>query len=118
MKNSKYTQVKVSVDSEIAEAFKASCLASGISMANVLSRYMTKHSGISLKNKPSAGFSSKRQRRAEIVKIIKNLENIKDCEENYKDRIPENLHSSEAFESAEQWVSVLDEVIEILESMP
>ena len=118
IKDSKYTQVKVSVEVEIATAFKTSCAESGESMAGILSQYMAKHSGAAHKSKPSSTLSSKRQRRTEITKIIKQLESVLDSEESYKDRIPETLQSSEAFENAEQWVSILDEVIELLEGLP
>jgi len=115
--NSEYTQVKVSVNSEIAAAFKASCLTSDISMASVLSQYMAKYSNTSHKNNSSSSLSTKRQRRASIDKVIRQLECIKTYEEDYRDRIPENLHSSIVFESADQWVSVLDDVIESLMSL-
>jgi len=61
--NSEYTQVKVSVDSRIAAAFKASCLSSGVSMASVLSQYMATYSGSSSKNASPLTLSTKRQRR-------------------------------------------------------
>jgi len=79
---------------------------------------MAKHSGVYLKGKPSSILSSKRQRRAEIVKIIKQLETVRGCEESYQERIPENLQSSEVYEKADEWVSVLSEVIEMLEGLP
>jgi hypothetical protein len=43
-----YTQVKVSVKPEVAEAFKNRCRADGVSMAAELSRFM---SGMTLKPK-------------------------------------------------------------------
>ena len=87
-------------------------------MANVLSKYMEKYSGISGKNKPASIRSSKRQRRAEIAKIVRQLENVRDSEENYQERIPENLQSSEVYENAERWVNILTEIIEMLEGLP
>jgi len=116
--NSEYTQVKVSVDSKIAAAFKTSCISDDISMASVLSQYMAKYSGFSSKSHFSSSLSTKRQRRDAIEKIIRQLENIKGFEESYKDRIPDNLQSSIVFESADQWVSVLEEVIDSLGSLP
>ena len=93
-------------------------MTSGVSMAGILSEYMAKYSGVSSKNNaPTSVVSSKRQRRAEIAKIIRRLENILDSEENYMNRIPENLHSSVVYEAAEQWASVLEEVIDLLESL-
>jgi len=108
----------VSVDSDIANAFKSVCSVSDISMASVISQFMAKYSGISYKANSASSFSTKRQRRAAIDKVIRQLECIKQSEESYRDNIPENLHSSPAFDSAEHWVSVLDEVIDSLDSLP
>jgi len=115
--NSDYTQVKVSVDSKIATAFKSSCLASDVSMASVLSLYMAKYSGISSKNSSSPALSTKRQRRAAIDKVIQQLVCILTSEESYRDRIPENLQSSSVFDVADQCVSVLEETIDSLKSL-
>ena len=115
---SEYTQVKVTVDSKIAAAFKSSCLVSNVSMASVLSQYMAKYSSISSKNKSVLPLSVKRQRRTAIEKIIQQLECVMKAEESYRNRIPENLQTSIFVESADQWVSVLEEVIESLGSLP
>ena len=115
---SEYTQVKVSVDSQVAAAFKSSCLASGISMASVLSQYMAKYCVTYSKNSSSQSLSTKRQRRAALDKVTQQLEHILRSEEFYRDRIPENLHSSCVFDSADEWVSVLEDVIESLASLP
>jgi len=117
IRNSEYTQVKVSVDSHIAAAFKASCLKSDVSMTSVLSQYMSKYSDVSCKSGSAGALSTKRQRRAAIGKVILQLENILSSEESYRDRIPDNLQSSSVFDSAELWVSVLEETIESLNSL-
>ena len=93
MSNLGLTQVKVSVDSRIAAAFKASCLSSGVSMASVLSQYMAKYCGVSSKNGSAAPLSNKRQRRAAIAKVILQLLHILRSEEAYRDRIPLNLQA-------------------------
>jgi len=115
--NPQYTQVKVSVDSQIAAAFKSSCLSADVSMSSVLSQFMAKYSGISCKNSSAPSLSTKRQRRAAIGKVILQLQHILLYEEAYRDRIPDNLHSSAVFDTADQWVSVLDDVIESLTSL-
>jgi len=115
--NSEYTQIKVCVDSQIASAFKSSCLESDVSMASVLSQYMAKYSGISYKTNSSSSLSTKRQRRAALDKVVQQLEHILTYEESYRDRIPENLQSSIVFEAADQWVSVLEEAIESFRSL-
>jgi hypothetical protein len=48
---SDYTQVKVSVNSEIAAKFKKTCLESGVSMVSVLSSCMASYGGLSVKIK-------------------------------------------------------------------
>ena len=79
---------------------------------------MAKHSGGTDQTNASPPLSTKRQRRAAIDKVILQLEAIKKSEESYRDRIPENLQSSSVFESADQWVSVLEDVIDSLTSLP
>jgi len=86
-------------------------------MASVLSQFMAKYSGISLKTN-SSSLSTKRQRRVAVDKVIRQLECIKHSEESYRNRIPENLHSSPAFDSADIWISALEEVIDSLDSLP
>jgi hypothetical protein len=88
-------------------------------MAGVLSEYMAKHGGISSKiNASSLALSSKRQRRTELAKVIRQLERIRDSEEGYRDRIPENLQTSAVFEAADEWITNLDEVLELLGNLP
>ena len=67
------------------------------------------------RRKPSPDYSTKRQRRAAIHKFNRHLEQIRDCEERYRDRIPENLQSSAAFDSAEEFISSLETAIEALD---
>jgi len=112
------TQVKVSVPAHIAADFKAACLNSGVSMASVLSQYMAKYCNVSDKHSSATALSTKRQRRAAIAKAIIRLQQILRAEEGYRDRIPQNLQASSVFDAAEQWVAVLEEVIESLEALP
>lgn len=114
--NSKnYTQVKVSVDPDVAAAFKTACTASKISMAAVLSQYMEKYSKTTQKRKPEN--TTRRQRRKSVTSIIKQLENVKEAEERYLDAIPNNLHGSIVFETTDQIVSMLEDVIDLLGSV-
>ena len=66
--------------------------------------------------KPSPDYTTKRQRRAAIKKIIKQLQLIKDAEERSRDNMPESFQSSPAYEAAEECITVLDETIEQLGS--
>ena len=117
IRNSIYTQVKVSVLSQIASDFKSSCLNSGVSMASVLSQYMATYSASSLKIASASSLSTKRQRRTAIARVILQLEHILHSEESYRDRIPENLQASSVFDAADHWVSVLEDVIDSLASL-
>jgi hypothetical protein len=109
------TQVKVSVDSEIAVAFKRVCTASNVSMATVLSHFMAGYASTPMKRQTAApDYSTRRRRRAAIKMIMKQLEQMKDWEERVRDNMPENLGSSAAYDAAEEAVSSLEEVIELL----
>jgi hypothetical protein len=108
-----YTQVKVSVSPDIAADFKLKCAAANVSVASELSRFMSGQTG---------GHSSKivsletRQHRRRAVKIlISQAEAILDAEQRYMDNIPQNLQNSNVYETAEQTISALEEVVSILE---
>ena len=113
-----YRQVKITIESKLAEAFKVACIASNESMTGVLVAHMAKYSKATQEKKAKSSLSTKRQRRATIEKIVQKLEQVKKCEEEYKERIPENLQTSSVYEVAEQWIEILDEAIELLDSMP
>jgi hypothetical protein len=112
-----YTQVKVSVNPEVASAFKSAYAAANVSMAEKLTQLMTEFSDTVAKDKTKPNYSTKRQRRASVRSIARQLEQIKDAEECYKDNIPANLQGSVVFEAADQSVSLLDEAIETLDSV-
>ena len=112
-----YKQLKITVESKLAERFKSVCIASNNSMAGVLAEYMAKYSQSTVGKKRTPSLSTKRQRREAIEKVVKKLEEIKDCEEEYKERIPENLQSSAVYEASEQWIETLNEAIEVLETL-
>jgi hypothetical protein len=116
--NSKhYRQLKISVPPEAVLAFKAACTSSGVSMAGILSQYMSEYSKTAAKSGRPLVYATKRQRRAAVKSIVQELERIKAAEEHSRDSIPENLQGAEIFENADQCVSSLEEVIELLESI-
>ena len=116
--NSRYKQVKVSVSPEIASAFKDACAVTNVSMASKLSQFMSEYSNTAFtKKKPLPDYSTKRLRRAAIHKIIRELEWIKDCEGQYRDKIPENLQGGAFFDGSEEFISYLDSAIEALEAI-
>jgi hypothetical protein len=109
-------QVKVSVATEVASAFKAKCDTTGVSMASVLSQFMAEYVDTApAKRKLSPDYSTKRHRRAAVRKLVGQLELIRCHEEQYRDNIPENLRSSAAFDAAEEFVSCINEAIDALD---
>jgi hypothetical protein len=114
---SHYAQIKVSVNLDVAAAFKRTCAASNISMAAVLTRFMTEYSHAAEKRKPTPDYSTRRLRRAAMISIVRQMEQIMAAEEQYRDNIPENLQGSVVFEKADECVSLLEETIELLDSL-
>jgi hypothetical protein len=108
-----YTQVKVSVNPDVAVAFKRACAASNESIAAVLTRFMTEYGGAAKKHKPS-DYSTRRARRSAVNSITRQMEQIMAAEEQHRDNIPENLRGSVVFEKADECVSLLDETVELL----
>jgi len=109
------TQVKVSVAPEVASAFKAACAASNVSMVGALSEFMTGYTKTAVKRKPE--YTTRRQRRASVKSMVWQLEQIRTAEERYRDAIPDNLQGSVVFDAADQSVSLLDEAIDLLNSV-
>jgi hypothetical protein len=111
-------QVKVSVSPALASAFKEACAVANDSMASKLTKFMADFAQTTLsKQRSPPDYSTRRQRRAAIQKMTRQLERIRDCEEQYRDRIPENLQGSSIFDKAEEFLSILDEAIDILDSI-
>jgi hypothetical protein len=113
----KQAQVKVSVNLEVAAAFKAACAANGVSMASALSGFMSQYAHtMTEKAGCSVNLSTRRQRRACIQTLISQLERVRDNEEHYRNNIPDNLQGGSAFEAAEQCIAYLDEALDLLAS--
>jgi len=110
------TQVKVSADPQVADAFRKACAASGISMAAELSRFMADYSSGLVKRRAAPDYTTRRRRRAAIVAIIKQLELMKAFEERVCKNMPENLQGSAAYDAAEEAASSLEDAIEALSS--
>jgi hypothetical protein len=112
-----YSQVKVSVRPEVAATFRAACEAGGVSMARVLSEYMEGYvASPPKKSAPALQTATRGKRRRSLEHLVADLVHIRDAEERYRDRIPENLSGSAAYEAADESISMLDEAIEILGS--
>ena len=61
-----------------------------------------------------ADFDSRRKRRDAIQAIQTLLTNIRDAEQLYLDKVPDSLQSTESFETGENAVATLDEIIDLL----
>ena len=112
-----YTQVKISVEPELASIFKAACVKANESMANVLKKHMTTYSQAVSKAKAPTGVATRRQRRAAVKGLITQLEIIRLAEEGYRDRIPENLQGSSVYNNADEAIALMEEAAEILASV-
>ena len=103
-----YTQIKVSVQPEIAAEFKKKCQAKGVSMASEISRFMSRE------NKKPDTCGTRQRRRKALFSLIAQLEEIRDAEKEYWDNIPINLQNGPAYEAAEQAVTAIEEAYELL----
>jgi len=112
-------QVKVSVDPEVAAAFKAACAAGGVSMAGVLSQFMSGYGAAAKVREPTipGSLSTRRKRRKATVDVASRLEMIREAETASHENVPENLRGAEAYEATEDIISALDEAIELLGSI-
>jgi len=109
------TQIKVSVKPEVALAFKATCKANDTSMVAVLSDFMIQYSKVAAqKGGYAPNLSRRKHRRVAMQSIIRQVERIRENEERYRDNIPTNLQGSSPFEIADQSLSTLDEVLDLL----
>jgi hypothetical protein len=113
----KTRQVKVSVYPDLAHEFSKACSKMGISMAGAISSFMMEFTGAAAGKKTLPNYSTKRQRRAAIKKMVKELEQIMDAEAAYMENIPENLAGSVFYDNAEQFISSAEDAIEILSSI-
>lgn len=114
----RYKQVKLSTDPQIAYAFKNVCMASDVSMASVLSRFMADYAAVAApKGAGSADYGTKRKRRAAVCRIIRQLEQICEAECSYRDSIPANLQNSVVYERAEEFIAQLEEAADALEAI-
>ena len=103
-----YTQVKVSVQPEIAAAFKKKCQEKGVSMASEIARFM------SGENKKTDPCSTRQRRRKALISVIMQLEAICDAETQYWHNIPINLQNGERYEAAEQAATAMEEAVALL----
>ena len=110
-----YKQMNLSVNPELAEAFRLACEQSGNSMRKVLTEFMASYAALPpTTNKLKKEHSGRGHRRKSVRSVVTQLTGIRDSEDAYKDNIPENLRNSSRYTDAEQAVELLEEAIEIL----
>ena len=111
-----YVQVKVHVDPDVAAAFKSACQKADISMASVLSQFMAQYTRAFKDASPTVtdDLSTRKKRRKFVDALSKMFERVRDAEECYMFNIPENLQGSSRYDAAEQSVSKMDEVIDLI----
>jgi len=112
-----YAVIKISAEPDVAAAFKAACLTSNVSMNSTLIQFMSQYSNVAKKHKPANDFSSRRQRRSAVKSIALQMERIRDAEERCRDNIPDNLQGSSVYDAADELVSLLGDVIDMLNSI-
>jgi len=111
-----YKQLNIAVRPELAAAFRTACEQAQTPMREVLitliAEYCATPQAVKVQNDKS--YTVRSSRRKATVAIIRQLEKIRDAEEEYKTKMPVNLRNSTRYESAEQAVESLDEAIGIL----
>jgi hypothetical protein len=108
---SRHTQIKITVNPEIADSFKKLCLAEGVSITKKLTSYMRNDYPV----KPPIGpYTTRQKRRKAVDLLIRECEAIMRAEQCYVDRMPENLESSAMHDAAEHTVDSLAEALELL----
>jgi len=110
-----YTPVKVAVKHETAAGFKAACVVAGSSMASVLSDFMDKYARTAQEKAPApANVKTLRDRRKMMSMVYTLITEIRDAEEDYMNRMPENLRGSSRYDAADERLGKLDEAIDII----
>ena len=109
-----YTQVKAHINPDVAASFKSACAASGASMASVLSRLMAEYGKAAKKHSQEQEYTTRGKRRAAVRFFEQQLEKIVAAEEQCRDNTPENMQGSIVYEKADEYVSQLEEAIELL----
>ena len=112
-----YTQIKVSVQPKIAEAFKRKCKSDGVSIASEITRFMREQCDHPRPSEQVLTVSTRQQRRKALSKLVKQLEKIMDAESQYLENIPENLQNSIRYEAASQSIQAIQDAIDNLDTV-
>jgi hypothetical protein len=115
-----YSQFKVSVEKELASAFKDACANEKASAAGVVKAFMREYLG---RGHPAAitiprngpRISTRGDRRKEVRAVIGKLMRVRDAEEAYMGNIPDNMQGGARFEAAAQAVAMLEDALDALQ---
>jgi len=86
-------------------------------MASVLSEFMIAYACGSVKRKATSDYSTRRNRRAIVKRILLDLCRLREAEEHLLNNAPENLQDAPIYTTAEEYIAVYDDVIDLLEGM-
>jgi hypothetical protein len=110
-----YTQIKVAVKHQTAAGFKAACAAAGTSMVSELAGFMDEYTNpAEVKETAPIRVKTLGDRRKAMARICSLMTEVRDAEEEYMNRIPENLQSSSRYDDADERLGKLDEAIDII----
>jgi hypothetical protein len=104
------TQVKFTIDSDVAAAFKARCMDRGVSMTSVICQWM-KNAQVEKTAKTKT--DTRPLRKKAVAEIIGLLNTVLELESVYRDHIPEQFR--QRHETAEHACDQLSEAIACLE---
>jgi hypothetical protein len=124
---SHYTQVKISINPNIADAFKSACAADGVSMAGVISRFMADYTAerggaCAPSQEPKAvdvsdRYKTRKARRSAVKTIAVMLNDMLTAEERYFNNVPVNLHGSKWHEASETSIAIMQEIINLMKDI-
>lgn len=112
-----YVQIKANVEPEVAERFRSTCKARGVSMAAALSGFMTEYAGTSPMRHNELQVSTRRKRRKELDTLISRVERLLEGEIASMENTPENLQNSQRYEDAERIVAALEDTLASLREL-
>jgi hypothetical protein len=113
---SHYTRIFLEIDAKLAADLKAKCAKDGNSVTGVFLKAAAEYLArpTTPGGKPHKPAANRGQRRKDTLKCIKTLEAIMDDEQEYIDRIPENLRGGTRFDEAEETVSHIQAALDEL----
>jgi HEPN domain-containing protein len=89
-------------------------------MASEISKFMSDYCAIAKKKPKTAAandLSARSKRCKKVSEITRLMEQVRDAETISHENVPENLRGASAYEDAEDSLSRMDEVIELLETI-